>query len=132
MGVCELTALETLDKVLALLFAADADALLLTRVGSLVVSLRSGLLSLFDGLGATTTKEHVGKTVTDRRSNSDTGSGGSHLSKQTGSLRLLCHGRRVLLSVGGLLVVMLLRRRSHGVCAARAGGRRARRTGRST
>lgn len=77
-----LTALKTLDEVLALLLAADTHVLLLlTSVGALVVRL-SGLLRLL-GRGRTTTKEHVGKSVAHRGTNGYTGGGGSHLTKET-------------------------------------------------
>ncbi len=52
---------------------------------------------------------------------SDTGSGGCHLTEQTGTTRLLGHGRRLLsvslrrLLVVLLLLMVLLRRGGHGV-----------------
>lgn len=114
-----LTALKALDEVLALLLTAGADVLLLVGV-TLVVRLRRGLLGLLGGCRAASTEQHVGETVANSRTDGDTGSGGSHLAKKTGALRLLRHGRRVLgVSLGRWLVV-LLRRSGHGVGATRA------------
>lgn len=118
-----LTALETLDEVLALRLAAHADTLLLTLVNALLVFLRRGLLCLL-GRSGPTPKEHVGETVTDSRADSDTRSGGSHLTEKTGGagLLLLSHSRRLLAIRLRMLLVrllLLLLRRGHCVCATR-------------
>lgn len=134
-GGDERTAFKTLDEILALLLAASAHRLLLSGVGTLVVRLRR-LLSLFGGCRAAATEEHVRQTVADGRSNSDTSSGGSHLTEQTGTSRLLLcrHGWLLCVRLRRLLVVLLLLlvRRGHCVCTTRTRGCGSRRTRRST
>ena len=109
-----LTALKTPDEVLALYIAVDANVLLL-----LVVSLGSGLLGRLSGSRAASTEEHAGEAVANGGADSDTSGGRGHLAEQTGSLRLLSHGRRVLGILRRRLVVLLVRG-SHGVSTARS------------